>query len=58
MAGNAEDNLQAAERVVSLLIANEAPAMVIGAVALAAHRYGPIRKTLISESMRTFLKCV
>jgi hypothetical protein len=39
MDGNAEDNLQAAERVVSLLIANKVPAMVIGAVALAAHRY-------------------
>lgn len=39
MADDAERNLQAAERVASLLIANGAPAIVIGAVALAAHRY-------------------
>ncbi len=36
---DAESNLQAAERVVSLLAANGIPAVVIGAVALAAHRY-------------------
>jgi hypothetical protein len=39
MPDDAERNLQAAERVTELLIANGAPAMVIGAVALAAHRY-------------------
>lgn len=36
---DAEDNLQAAERVASLLVENGVPAVVIGAVALAAHRY-------------------
>ena len=36
---DAESNLRAAERVVSLLAANGVPAVVIGAVALAAHRY-------------------
>lgn len=34
-----ESNLRAAERVASLLAANGVPALVIGAVALAAHRY-------------------
>ena len=36
---DAESNLQAAERVVSLLGENGVPAVVIGAVALAAYRY-------------------
>jgi hypothetical protein len=36
---DAESNLQAAERVACLLVENGAPAVVIGAVALAAHRY-------------------
>ncbi len=36
---DAESNLQAAERVASLLVENGVPAVVIGAVALAAHRY-------------------
>ncbi|MEI6177793.1 MAG: hypothetical protein WCS43_12950 [Verrucomicrobiota bacterium] len=36
---DAESNLRAAERVASLLVENGAPAVVIGAVALAAHRY-------------------
>ena len=36
---DAESNLQAAERVASLLVGNNVPALVIGAVALAAHRY-------------------
>jgi hypothetical protein len=35
----AESNLRAAERVVSLLAEHGIPAVVIGAVALAAHRY-------------------
>ena len=35
----AESNLRAAERVVSLLAEHGVPAVVIGAVALAAHRY-------------------
>lgn len=35
----AEDNLQAAERVASLLAAHGVPGVVIGAVALAAYRY-------------------
>lgn len=36
---DAGSNLQAAERVASLLVENGVPAVVIGAVALAAHRY-------------------
>lgn len=36
---DAGENLQAAERVASLLVENGVPAVVIGAVALAAHRY-------------------
>jgi hypothetical protein len=36
---DAESNLRAAEQVASLLIENGVPAVVIGAVALAAHRY-------------------
>ena len=36
---DAESNLRAAERVASLLVANDVPAVVIGAVALAAYRY-------------------
>lgn len=36
---DAESNLQAAERVANLLAGNNVPAVVIGAVALAAHRY-------------------
>jgi hypothetical protein len=36
---NAESNLRAAERVASLLVENGVPAVVIGAVALAAYRY-------------------
>lgn len=36
---DAERNLQAAEHVASLLAANDVPAVVIGAVALAAYRY-------------------
>lgn len=36
---DALENLQAAERVASLLVKNGVPAVVIGAVALAAHRY-------------------
>ena len=36
---DAEANLRAAERVASLLIENGVPAVVIGAVALAAYRY-------------------
>lgn len=36
---DAESNLQAAERVASLLVENGVSAVVIGAVALAAHRY-------------------
>ena len=36
---DAESNLRAAERVASLLIENGVPAVVIGAVALAAYRY-------------------
>ena len=36
---DAESNLRAAGRVVSLLGENGVPAVVIGAVALAAHRY-------------------
>ncbi|MFN0130384.1 MAG: hypothetical protein ACKV19_27290 [Verrucomicrobiales bacterium] len=35
----AESNLRAAERVVSLLADHGAASVVIGAVALAAHRY-------------------
>lgn len=35
----AESNLRAAERVASLLVENGVPAVVIGGVALAAHRY-------------------
>jgi hypothetical protein len=35
----AESNLRAAERVASLLVGNGVPAVVIGGVALAAHRY-------------------
>lgn len=36
---DAESNLRAAERVASLLVENGVPAVVIGAVALAAYRY-------------------
>jgi hypothetical protein len=36
---DAESNLRAAERVAALLVQNGVPAVVIGAVALAAHRY-------------------
>lgn len=36
---DAEANLRAAERVASLLVENGVPAVVIGAVALAAYRY-------------------
>ena len=36
---DAGKNLQAAERVAALLVENGVPAVVIGAVALAAHRY-------------------
>lgn len=36
---DAGENLQAAERVAALLVENGVPAVVIGAVALAAHRY-------------------
>lgn len=36
---DAESNLRAAERVASLLVENGVPAVVIGAVAMAAHRY-------------------
>ena len=36
---DAESNLRAAEHVASLLAANDVPAVVIGAVALAAYRY-------------------
>lgn len=39
MSGDAESNLQAAERIASLLAENGVSAVVIGAVALAAHRY-------------------
>ena len=35
----AESNLRAAERVAALLAGSQVPAVVIGAVALAAHRY-------------------
>lgn len=36
---DSESNLRAAERVASILSGNNVPALVIGAVALAAHRY-------------------
>jgi hypothetical protein len=36
---DAESNMKAAERVASLLVRNDVPALVIGAVAMAAHRY-------------------
>lgn len=36
---DAESNLRAAEHIVSLLVENGVPAVVIGAVAMAAHRY-------------------
>lgn len=36
---DAEGNMKAAERVASLLVRNDVPALVIGAVAMAAHRY-------------------
>lgn len=36
---DADSNLRAAEQVASLLVANDVPAVVIGAVALAAYRW-------------------
>lgn len=39
MSDEAQSNLQVAEKIAALLVAENTPAVVIGAVALAAHRY-------------------